>query len=139
MAVKGSVTKSVASYIMRCNDKVTVYTWACTAVSGTVSVSETGSMYGVTGEVLGFQAVNTDASDNYDVELRDENDFDILIGIGTDLPLASSGAKSRQCPKLIGNLANEGSPVFLYKDTITPYCQNMAEGKKTTLKLYVRS
>ena len=35
--------------------------------------------------------------------------------------------------------ANEGSSVFLYKDTITPYIENGGEGKKTTITLYVRS
>ena len=124
---------------MRSNDKMTVYTWTVTAVSGTVSASETGGFSGITGEVVECKFVNTDASDNYDVQLRDENDFDILIGVGADLPSATSGAKSRQCPKLISNVTNEGNPVYLFKDTITPYCQNMGEGKKTTLNLYVKS
>ncbi len=140
MAAVGTIVKQYTGFYGQSGSKISKYEFTCTTWSGVIS-GATETFTGVTGEVVGLQIIpDTTAvpTAGYDVQILDANGFDITLACGTALQTARSDVLNRQTPKYIGNLTNEGSPVYLFKDTIAPAIQDAGHEKIVVIRLYVK-
>lgn len=140
MAEVGTTVKSYNSFHIPGSTKLSRYQFTCTTHSGIVS-GATDTFTSVTGEVVGLQIIpDTTAvpTAGYDIQILDAYGFDVTIACGTALQTARSNVLNRQTPKFIGNLTNEGSPVYLYKDTLQPAIQDGGHAKIVVIRLYVK-
>lgn len=136
MAAKGSVTKTVTK---KGNFIKVVWTLTSDASGDCDENGSAGATFFYTGAYGVLRSVQIQAgvaqpSDNYDIYVKDANSFDILHAQGVNL---TGATKYRFCPKLAGNVTNEGADIVLFNDTIEVIGDEMGNAKNAVVTLVI--
>ena len=143
MAAKGSCV----SNILRRGDIIALK-WTLTG-DGNGDADENGSadvewfLGPVYGEVVGVEIEYTDASNGYDLYIKDHMGIDILKGQGVGLANDAADAGNRFCPtnksQDIGTATNaQGSPIILWNETLEAIGDDMGNGLISAITVFVR-
>ena len=112
--------------------RVLVFEWES---DGSGNVSEVGILTKITGVILGvwFKPSTTDQPSNeYDVELLNADGYDVLLGVGANLPNDPADSVCKRTP-----LTADDQLVPLYDDTLALSISGAGASKKGTVHVFL--